>query len=213
MVSAGDLSLRETDNCLLPRVPTPTSAYPDLSMLVLTQSAHSYAHVSMPTRAWLACVFKCPYLPSLVEACLYLFSPVQANTCPHLLMPAFVCPHLFRLTPAHTCLHLSLPSMLTPALTCSCPYLLVPAHICCHLFMFTPAYTCSHLPSLAHAHTCQSSTPPMSLRITSCFPTTLGLLFFLFQRLLSPSLSWLPASYPQSPLRMTLLCARARSLS
>lgn len=203
-------------------------------MLVLTQPAHSYSHVSMPTRAWPACVFKRPYLPSL-EACSYLLSPVQANTCPHLLMPALTCPHLSRLTPAHICLHLSLPSVLTPALTCSCPYLLVPvqicpclpmptsAHACIFLlspvhvhtcpYLLTPALTCPHLPSLAYAHTCQSSTPPMSFRITSCFPTTLGLLFFLFQRLLSPFLSWIPASYPQPPLRMTLLCARARSLS
>lgn len=186
MVSAGDLSLRETGttaccpgylHLLLPI---------QTSMLVLTQPAHSYSHVSMPTRAWLACVFKCPYLPSLVEACSYLFSPVQANTYPHLFMPI-------------------------PA--CACSYLLSPVHVHTCPYLFTPALTCSHLPSLAHAHTCQSSTPPMSLRITSCFPTTLGLLFFLFQRLLSPSLSWLPASYPQSPLRMTLLCARARNLS
>lgn len=151
-VSAGDLSLKElsaaqgacTCFCLSRLVyACLNSACPQLFTCI-----HAYL--------CLACLcLQCPYLPSLVEACSYLLSPIQANTCPHLLMPALTCPHPSRLTPAHICcLHLSLPSMLTPALTCSCPYLLVPVHICQCLPMPTSAHACLVLLSPVHVHTC-----------------------------------------------------------
>lgn len=91
-----------------------------------------------------------------------------------------------------------------------CPCLLISALTCPCSHLHMSANTCPYLPSPVHAHTHQSVTPPTSFRITSCFLATLSLLFFLFQRLLSPSLSWLPASYPQPPLRTTLLCARVQ---
>lgn len=164
-------------------------------MLALTQPACSYSYVPKPACAWPAPIFKCPHLPSPVDACSYLPSPVHACTCPCLLISVspvhtHTCPCL--LIPALTCLcsHLS-------TLACICPHLpmLMPAPPCPHMFMPTPALTCLYLSMPTPV---KAPPPPMSFRIPSCFPATLGLLFLLFQRLLSPSLSWLPASYPRA---------------
>lgn len=110
----------------LPRAPTP--AYPDLSVLVLTQPARSYSCAP------------CLPVPSLLMSS-------NAHTCPYLLMRAHNCslPAL-----AHTC-----PCLLTPALTCRpCPYLLVPVRICPCLSMPTSAQACLYLLSPVHVHTC-----------------------------------------------------------
>lgn len=159
----------------------------------------------MPSCAWPVCVFKCPHLSSSVDACLYLPSPMHVHTCPCLLFSALTCSRLHLPMPAHT----------TPALTCSCPYLLIPALTCPCPYLLTPAHACSHYtcPHLSIDKPVKAPPPPMSFRITSCFPATLGLLFLLFQRLL-PHLSpgFLPV-IPEPHLGMTLLCARERNLS